>query len=106
MISIPAGALTTSTAVSAAARLGRAPPEKSGKPGVICSKGIEQATGKLASQIVAELIPEVVIAVLSGPSFAAEIAKKLPAALTLATAEESQGRSLAHRGRRADWPEH
>src|SRR5262245_20157937 len=36
------------------------PQVKSGKPGVICSKGIEQATGKLASQIVAELMPEVV----------------------------------------------
>src|SRR5262249_57671052 len=67
-----------------------------GKPVVICSKGIEQATGKLPSEIVAELIPDVVVAVLSGPSFAAEIAKKFPAAVTLATAEEPQGRALAH----------
>src|SRR4029450_8064290 len=39
---------------------------------------------------------EVGVAVLSGPSFAAEIAKKLPAAVTLATGKESQGRALAH----------
>jgi glycerol-3-phosphate dehydrogenase (NAD(P)+) len=67
-----------------------------GKPVVICSKGIEQATGKLPSEIVAELMPDVVVAVLSGPSFAAEIDKKFPAAVTLATAEEPQGRALAH----------
>ena len=41
-------------------------------------------------------VPAVVVAVLSGPSFAAEIAKKLPAAVTLATAEEAQGRALSH----------
>jgi glycerol-3-phosphate dehydrogenase (NAD(P)+) len=73
-----------------------APHMKSEKPVVICSKGIEQATGKLPSEIVAETMPDVVVAVLSGPSFAAEIAKKLPAAVTLATAEEPQGRALAH----------
>jgi glycerol-3-phosphate dehydrogenase (NAD(P)+) len=73
-----------------------APHVKRDQPLVICSKGIEQATGMLPSEIVAELMPEVTVAVLSGPSFAAEIAKKLPAAVTLATAEESQGRALAH----------
>jgi glycerol-3-phosphate dehydrogenase (NAD(P)+) len=73
-----------------------APNVRRGHPVVICSKGIEQATGMLPSQIVAELMPEVTVAVLSGPSFAAEIAKKLPAAVTLATARESQGRALAH----------
>jgi glycerol-3-phosphate dehydrogenase (NAD(P)+) len=67
-----------------------------GQAVVICSKGIEQATGMLPSEIVAELMPEVAVAVLSGPSFAAEIAKKLPAAVTLATGKESQGRALAH----------
>ena len=63
---------------------------------MICSKGIEQTTGKLISQVVAEALPEAEIAVLSGPSFAAEIARGLPAAVTLATAEEAQGaRALA-----------
>jgi glycerol-3-phosphate dehydrogenase (NAD(P)+) len=75
---------------------GLVPHVRRSQPVVICSKGIEQATGMLPSQIVAELMPMVVVAVLSGPSFAAEIAKKLPAAVTLATAEEAQGRALSH----------
>ena len=73
-----------------------APHLKSGQPLVICSKGIEQKTGKLISQVVAEIAPEAKIAVLSGPSFAAEVARGLPAAVTLATAEETLGRELAH----------
>ena len=63
---------------------------------MICSKGIEQASGKLISQVVAEVAPEANIAVLSGPSFAAEVARGLPAAVTLATAEEAQGRALSY----------
>jgi len=63
---------------------------------VICSKGIEQATGKLPTEIVADVLPGGAVAVLSGPSFAAEIARGLPAAVTLATAEEAQGRALSH----------
>ena len=73
-----------------------APHLKSGQPLVICSKGIEQSTGKLISQVVAETAPEAKIAVLSGPSFAAEVARGLPAAVTLAAAEETLGRELAH----------
>jgi glycerol-3-phosphate dehydrogenase (NAD(P)+) len=63
---------------------------------VICAKGIEQSTGKLLSQVAGEVLPEAQVAVLSGPSFAAEIARGLPAAVTLATAEEAQGRALSH----------
>jgi glycerol-3-phosphate dehydrogenase (NAD(P)+) len=73
-----------------------APYVKPGQPVVICSKGIEQATGKLPSEIVADVLPGGAVAVLSGPSFAAEIAQGLPAAVTLATAEEAQGRALSH----------
>jgi glycerol-3-phosphate dehydrogenase (NAD(P)+) len=73
-----------------------APYMKEHQPLVICSKGIEQATGKLISQVIAETAPQVQTAVLSGPSFAAEAARGLPAAVTLATAEEAQGRALAH----------
>ena len=43
-----------------------------------------------------QVLPQVRTAVLSGPSFAAEIARGLPAALTLATASEAEGRALAH----------
>jgi glycerol-3-phosphate dehydrogenase (NAD(P)+) len=73
-----------------------APYVKPGQPVVICSKGIEQATGKLPSEIVAELLPGGEVAVLSGPSFAVEIAQGLPAAVTLATAKEAHGSALSH----------
>jgi glycerol-3-phosphate dehydrogenase (NAD(P)+) len=66
------------------------------QPLVIGAKGIEQSTGQLLSEVVAEVLPQVRTAVLSGPSFAAEIARGLPAALTLATASEAEGRALAH----------
>jgi glycerol-3-phosphate dehydrogenase (NAD(P)+) len=66
------------------------------QPLVIGAKGIEQSTGQLLSRVVAEVLPQVHPAVLSGPSFAGEIARGLPAALTLATPSEAQGRALAH----------
>jgi glycerol-3-phosphate dehydrogenase (NAD(P)+) len=66
------------------------------QPLVVCSKGIEQASGKLISQVVEEVAPGPRIAVLSGPSFAAEVARGLPAAVTLATAEEELGRALSY----------
>ena len=73
-----------------------APYVRDGQPLVLCSKGIEQASGKLMSQVVAEVLPAAEIAVLSGPSFASEIAKGLPAAVTLAAPDEAQGEALAH----------
>lgn len=73
-----------------------APYSKEEQPLVICSKGIEQASGKLISQVVEEIAPGSQIAVLSGPSFAAEVARGLPAAITLATAEEALGRALSY----------
>ena len=66
-----------------------------GKPVVLCAKGLEQATGKLLGEVLAEAIPSASQAVLSGPSFAADVARGLPAALTLATAEEVRGEALA-----------
>jgi glycerol-3-phosphate dehydrogenase (NAD(P)+) len=66
-----------------------------GKPIVICAKGLEQATGKLLGQVIAETIPQAPLAVLSGPSFAADVARGLPAALTLAAADEALGQALA-----------
>jgi glycerol-3-phosphate dehydrogenase (NAD(P)+) len=53
-------------------------------PIVIAAKGIELATGKRLTEIVAEIIPSAEIAVLSGPSFAADVAKNLPTAVTIA----------------------
>ena len=68
---------------------------RKGQPLVMCAKGIEQKTGKLMGDVVAETLPEVTLAVLSGPSFAADVARGLPAALTIACADESVGRWLA-----------
>jgi glycerol-3-phosphate dehydrogenase (NAD(P)+) len=66
-----------------------------GKPVVICAKGLEQATGKPLGEVLAESLPDATLAVLSGPSFAADVARGKPTALTLATAEEDLGRTLA-----------
>lgn len=56
-------------------------------PVVICAKGIERGTGKLMSEVAAETLPQAALAVLSGPTFAAEVARGLPTAVTLATRE-------------------
>lgn len=66
-----------------------------GQPFVICAKGIEQRSGKLLSAVAGEVVPDVTVAVLSGPSFAADVARGLPAALTLACRNEVVGRALA-----------
>ena len=57
---------------------------RAGTPLVICAKGIEQSTGKLLSEVVFETAPDLAIAVLSGPTFADEVARGLPTAVTLA----------------------
>lgn len=53
-------------------------------PVVICSKGIEQDSAALMSEVVRDVLPNAPIAVLSGPTFAAEVARGLPTAVTLA----------------------
>jgi glycerol-3-phosphate dehydrogenase (NAD(P)+) len=78
-----------SIAAALAAHLPRATPI------VICAKGLEQATGKLLGDVLGETMPHATQAVLSGPSFAADVARGLPAALTLATANEPLGEALA-----------
>ena len=64
------------------------------RPLVVCSKGIERGSGALMSEVLAEVLPSHPVAVLSGPTFAAEVARGLPCAVTLACAEQSIGRSL------------
>lgn len=73
-----------------------APKLRDGQPFVICCKGIEQATGKLMGEVAEECVPQTSLAVLSGPSFAADVARGLPAALTLACRNENVGRVLAN----------
>jgi glycerol-3-phosphate dehydrogenase (NAD(P)+) len=72
-----------------------APHLPAAKPVVLCAKGLEQATGKLLGEVLGETIPHATQAVLSGPSFAADVARGLPAALTLAIADEALGQVLA-----------
>lgn len=57
---------------------------KPGTPIVLCAKGIEQNTGSLLSETVKSVLPEAVPAALSGPSFAHDVAKGLPTAVTIA----------------------
>ena len=64
---------------------------------VLCAKGIEASTGRLMSEVASELHPRAGIAVLSGPTFAHEVARGLPTAVTLATADDALGRALGAR---------
>ena len=65
-------------------------------PVVTCSKGIERGTCALMSQVIAETLPGAPVAVLSGPSFAHDIAVDSPAGVTLACADRVIGEHLAH----------
>jgi len=66
-----------------------------GQPVVICAKGIEKNSGKLVTEVAAETLPDAALAILSGPSFARDVAMGLPTAVTLAApdglAERLQG---------------
>ena len=63
---------------------------------VLCSKGIEAGTGRLMAQVAAEAAPTAHLAVLSGPTFAHEVAAGLPTAVTLACSSgEAQWQRLA-----------
>lgn len=53
-------------------------------PVVLCAKGIERSTGRLMSQIIADILPAHPIAALSGPSFASDVARGFPTAVTIA----------------------
>ena len=67
---------------------------KQGLPAVICAKGIEESSGELMSEMLAEELPQAKVAVLSGPTFAEEAALNKPTALTLACADERLGKDL------------
>ncbi|WP_330082604.1 NAD(P)H-dependent glycerol-3-phosphate dehydrogenase [Methylocystis iwaonis] len=61
---------------------------------VICAKGIERDRRHFMSEVVAEELPQARPAVLSGPSFAADVCKGLPTAVTLAAADEALAQML------------
>jgi glycerol-3-phosphate dehydrogenase (NAD(P)+) len=70
------------------------PDLKPGVPVIICAKGIEIETGSLMSEAAEAELGSQPVAVLSGPTFAAEVAKGLPTAVTLAIRDEVLGRRL------------
>ncbi len=61
-----------------------APALKPGQPVIICAKGLERGTDLLMTEVVQQAAPQVACAILSGPSFADDVAKGLPTAITLA----------------------
>ncbi|KAF0119881.1 MAG: glycerol-3-phosphate dehydrogenase (NAD(P)+), partial [Xanthobacteraceae bacterium] len=85
---VPAQALREVTRATAAAI-------RPGTAFVICAKGIERGTGRFMSEIVEEEAPGAIPAVLSGPSFAADIDMGLPTAVTVAAREEEEARRIA-----------
>jgi glycerol-3-phosphate dehydrogenase (NAD(P)+) len=60
-----------------------------GVPVVACAKGIEHGTRKFMTEVIEDVAPDAVAAILSGPNFADDVAKGLPTAVTLACADES-----------------
>lgn len=66
-----------------------------GTPLVLTAKGIEAGTGRLLSEIVEEVVPQAIPCVLSGPSFATDVARGLPTAVTIAAPRESIAERLA-----------
>jgi glycerol-3-phosphate dehydrogenase (NAD(P)+) len=67
------------------------------KPLVLCSKGIEEKTGELLHRVASEACPRAQIAVLSGPTFAHEVAQGMPTAVTLAAEDLAVADTLRDR---------
>ncbi len=89
VLAVPAQAIR---AVASAA----APYIPAGTPLVIAAKGLEQETGQRLSEVIAEVAPETWPAILSGPSFAADVARGLPTAVTIAADDETLALALCH----------
>jgi glycerol-3-phosphate dehydrogenase (NAD(P)+) len=71
-----------------------APYVETGKPVVLCAKGVEQGTLSLMTGVLADAVPQAVPAVLSGPGFAKDVARGLPTAVTLACSDADLARRL------------
>ena len=63
---------------------------------VLCAKGVERESLKFMSQMAEDYLAAEQIAVLSGPSFAADVARGMPTAVTLACADAARGETLCH----------
>ena len=68
---------------------GLAPHLREGAPVIACAKGIEHGTHKFMTEVIAESAPHALPAILSGPSFADDVARGLPTAVTLAAKDEA-----------------
>src|SRR5258708_6909987 len=77
-----------------------APLMPAGLPLLLCAKGIETGSLMTMSEIAGEILPEAPVAILSGPSFAAEVARGLPTAVTIARGI-IEGRGLGDNARAA-----
>jgi glycerol-3-phosphate dehydrogenase (NAD(P)+) len=89
LLAVPAQ--TVRTVASAAA-----PAIRRGTPLVICAKGLERGTDRRMSEVVAEAAPAALPAVLSGPSFAADVARGMPTAVTIAATDGALALALCH----------
>ena len=78
-----------------AAATALAPALKAGTPVIACAKGIERVTHKFMTEVIAEAAPGALPAILSGPSFAADVARGLPTAVTLAARPPKIAEALA-----------
>lgn len=65
-----------------------------GTPVISCAKGIEQSTKALMTDVLGQELPDMAACVLSGPSFAVDVARGLPTAVTLAVPDEAVGETL------------
>ncbi|WP_407177820.1 NAD(P)H-dependent glycerol-3-phosphate dehydrogenase [Bradyrhizobium sp. STM 3562] len=63
-------------------------------PVIACAKGIEHGTHQFMTEVIAAVAPHAVPAILSGPSFADDVARGLPTAVTLAAKDETLARAL------------
>ncbi len=71
------------------------PHAKAGLPIVLCSKGVERGSDALMTEVLADILPDAVPAVLAGPNFAREVAQGKPSAVTIACADEAVGAAIA-----------
>jgi len=88
LLAVPAQALR-------AAALRLAPQLAERIPVIACAKGIERGTHRFMTEIIADCIPTALPGILSGPSFAAEVAQHRPTAITLAAHDETIAAALA-----------
>jgi glycerol-3-phosphate dehydrogenase (NAD(P)+) len=77
-----------------AAVVALAPHLARGTPVIAAAKGIERGTHKFMTEVIAEAAPNAIAAILSGPSFAEDVARGLPTAVTLAAKDEGLASAL------------